>query len=213
MIIGQKAKPSVPPVNPGTYMAICTAIYELGEQQLSFKGKTRYAQQIQFVFEIPEERIEIDGEDKARQLSRRFTVSAGKKAGLRKFISSWLGKTFTDEEFKAFDTDTLLRKNAMIQVVLNDTGEYANIDTIMSLPKGVKASKPEADPIIFKMDEWDDALFETLPDWVKEKLMNSTEFQNSHAPTDAVDFPEEDEQEEMEPETEPEPTKREGVPF
>ena len=134
MIIGQKAKPSVPPVNPGTYMAICVAIYELGEQQLSFKGKTRYAQKIQFVFEIPEERIEIDGEDKARQLSRTFNVSTSKASELRKFISSWLGKTFTDEEFKAFDTDTLLRKNAMIQVVLNDTGEYANIDTIMSLP-------------------------------------------------------------------------------
>lgn len=205
MIIGQKAKPSVPPVNPGTYMAICVAIYELGEQQLSFKGKTRYAQQIQFVFEIPEERIEIDGEDKARQLSRTFTVSAGKKAGLRKFISSWQGKTFTDEEFKAFDTDTLLRKNAMIQVVLNDTGEYANIDTIMSLPKGVKASKPEADPIIFKMDEWDDALFETLPDWVKEKLMNSTEYQNDHAPTDEVDFPQQ--------ETNEQPTEKEAVPF
>lgn len=207
MIIGQKAKPSVPPVNPGTYMAICVAIYELGEQQLSFKGKTRYAQKIQFVFEIPEERIEIDGEDKARQLSRTFNVSTSKKSELRKFISSWLGKTFTDEEFKAFDTDTLLRKNAMIQVVLNDTGEYANIDTIMSLPKGVKASKPEADPIIFKVDEWDDALFETLPDWVKEKLMNSTEFQDSHAPTDEVDFPEE------QPKAEQPREKEEGVPF
>ncbi|MBQ9009313.1 MAG: hypothetical protein IJ088_08300 [Clostridia bacterium] len=207
MIIGQKAKPSVPPVNPGTYMAICVAIYELGEQQLSFKGKTRYAQKIQFVFEIPEERIEIDGEDKARQLSRTFNVSTSKASELRKFISSWLGKTFTDEEFKAFDTDTLLRKNAMIQVVLNDTGEYANIDTIMSLPKGVKASKPEADPIIFKVDEWDDALFETLPDWVKEKLMNSTEFQDSHAPTDEVDFPEE------QPKAEQPREKEEGVPF
>ena len=207
MIIGQKAKPSVPPVNPGTYMAICVAIYELGEQQLSFKGKTRYAQKIQFVFEIPEERIEIDGEDKARQLSRTFNVSTSKASELRKFISSWLGKTFTDEEFKAFDTDTLLRKNAMIQVVLNDTGEYANIDTIMSLPKGVKASKPEADPIIFKVDEWDDALCETLPDWVKEKLMNSTEFQDSHAPTDEVDFPEE------QPKAEQPREKEEGVPF
>ena len=71
----------------------------------------------------------------------------------------------------------------------------------------MKASKPEADPIIFKVDEWDDSLFETLPDWVKEKLMNSTEFQDSHAPTDEVDFPEE------QPKAEQPREKEEGVPF
>ena len=43
----------------------------------------------------------------------------------------------------------------------------------------------------FDMDEWDDKVLEALPDWIREKIMRSSEYQEKHAPTDAVDFPEE----------------------
>lgn len=189
MKIGSRAKAKVPPVEPGTYMALCVGIYDLGEQETEYNGKTRYANKIQFTFEIPALTIEIDGEQKPRQLSRAFAVSTSKKSNLRAFLSSWAGKKFSDEEFANFETDALLGKSAMIQVVLNESGEYANIDTIMQLPQGIPALKTATQLLTFDMEQWDDKVFEALPDWVQEKIKNSTQYKGKHAPETEVDFP------------------------
>lgn len=192
MKIGSRAKAKVPPVEPGTYMALCVGIYDLGEQETEYNGKTRYANQIQFTFEIPTLTIEIDGEQKPRQLSRTFAVSTSKKSNLRAFLSSWAGKKFSDEEFSNFETDGLLGKSAMIQVVLNESGEYANIDTIMQLPQGIPPLKTVTPLLTFDMEQWDDKTFEALPDWVQEKIKNSTQYKGKHAPETPVDFPEQE---------------------
>lgn len=190
MIIGEKIKPKIPPMKPGTYTAVCVAIYEMGEQMKTYNNKTSYVQEIRFAFEVPSEKVEIDGELKSRQIHRTFNVSRSKKGQLRQFISSWLGKQFSDAEFTAYDTDNLLGQPAIIQVVPSDTGEYANIDTIMALPEGLPAPETGSEQIIFSVDRWDDALFQALPPGVQERLMKSSEYQQKHAPTDAVDFPE-----------------------
>ncbi|MCD7929051.1 MAG: hypothetical protein LUF86_02705 [Clostridiales bacterium] len=189
MIIGTRAKPKAPPVEPGTYLAVCVGIYELGEQQTEFKNKTRYSNQIMFTFEIPAKTIEVDGEIKPRQLSRTFAVSASKKGNLRKFLGSWTGTAFTDDAFAAFDTDTLLGSAAMIQVVLNDTGEYANIDGIMRIPEGLPAPQTATVPVSFDIEAWDDEKFDALPEWVQEKIKKSAQYQKRHAPETEVDFP------------------------
>lgn len=189
MIIGTRAKPKVPPVEAGTYMAICVGIFDLGEQQVEYKGKTRYTNQIMFTFELSGVTVEIDGEQKLRQLSRSFPVSTSNKSGLRKFLTSWRGKAFSDEEIQSFNTDSLLGRSAMIQVVHNETGEYSNIDGVMQLPKGLPALTTSTELLCFNIDEWDDALFEKLPEWIQEKIKNSTQYQSAHAPETAVDFP------------------------
>ena len=74
-------------------------------------------------------------------------------------------------------------------MVLNDTGEYANVDSAIPLPKGMLAPVTDTAPILWNMDEWDDKAFEALPDWVQEKIKKSTQYQQMHTPTDAVDFP------------------------
>lgn len=189
MIIGTRAKPKVPPVEAGTYMAICVGIYDLGEQQTEYKGKTRYSNQIMFTFELSGVTMEIDGETKPRQLSRTFSVSTSNKATLRKFLTSWRGKAFSDDEIQAFDTDSMLGRSAMIQVVHNETGEYANIDGVMQLPKGLPALSTQSELMCFNIDQWDDKLFEKLPEWIQEKIKNSTQYQIAHAPETVVDFP------------------------
>lgn len=189
MIIGTRVKPKLPPVEAGTYMAICVGIFDLGEQQTEYKGKTRYSNQIMFTFELSGMTIEVDGEQKPRQLSRSFSVSTSKKSSLRKFLTSWRGKAFSDEEIESFNTDVLLGRSAMIQVVHNETGEYANIDGVMQLPKGMPKLSTETELMSFNIDEWDDKAFEKLPEWIQEKIKNSTQYQSAHAPETVVDFP------------------------
>lgn len=59
MKIKDRAKPKMPPVEPGVYMAVCVGVVDLGEQY-SEMFKT-YSNRVKFVWALPSETIEIDG--------------------------------------------------------------------------------------------------------------------------------------------------------
>ena len=172
MKLGSRAKPAIPPVEPGTYFAVCIGAVDLGEQETTYNNKTRYTNQLQIIFELPSELIEIDGEEQPRQLSRRFAVSLSTKSNLRKFIETWYGKKFTDDAIREFDTRELLGKPAMLSVVLSEDGNYANIAsadrTHITVHTGSKAALAPTAPVETSLGMMSDAngemqLVELLP--------------------------------------------------
>lgn len=188
MKIKDRAKPKVPPVEPGVYIGICIGIIDLGEQYSeTFK---KFSNDVMIVWELAGETVEVDGEQKPRQLSRTFSVATSKKSKLRAFLSSWNGKQYGDDEFGEVDLFDQIGKVCQLNVVLNDTGEYANIDNLMPLPKGMPAPATDTPAIRWDMDAWDDEVFKTLPEWVQEKIKQSTQYKKEHTPTDKVDFEE-----------------------
>ena len=180
MKIKDRAKPKVPPVEAGVYMAVCIGFIDLGEQY-SEKFKN-YSYKGMYVWELPGETIEIDGEQKPRQLSKEFTISGSNKSNLRKFVESWNGKSYSDEEFMEFDLFDQVGKACQLNVVLNETKEYANVDNLMPIPRGFPAPKTDTTPIKWDMDAWNDQVFAELPEWIQDKIKKSTQFQKSHAP-------------------------------
>lgn len=189
MKIKDRAKPKVPPVEPGVYIGICIGIIDLGEQYSeTFK---KFSNDVMIVWELAGETVEVDGEQKPRQLSRTFSVATSKKSKLRAFLSSWNGKQYGDDEFGEVDLFDQIGKVCQLNVVLNDTGEYANIDNLMPLPKGMPAPVTDTPAIRWDMDAWDDEVFKTLPEWVQEKIKQSTQYKKEHTPSDSVDFKEE----------------------
>ena len=184
MRIKDRAKPKTPPVKPGVYIGICVGIIDLGEQY-SEKFKN-YSNKIKIIFELAGETVEMDGEQKPRQLSKEFTVSTNKKSRLRPFISSWNMREYTDEEFGEIDLFDQIGRVCQLQVTLNETGEYSNISSIMALPKGVPAPASATPPIRWDMDHWDDKVFTELPLWAQEQIKKSTQYQKEHTPTDTI---------------------------
>ena len=184
MKIKERAKPKTPPVEPGVYIGICIGVIDLGEQY-SEKFKN-YSNKVKIIWELAGETVEIDGKQEPRQLSKEFTVSTSKKSSLRGFISSWNGRNYTDEEFGELDLFDQIGRACQLQVVLNDTGEYANVDNLMALPKGVPAPTSTTPPIRWDMDHWDDNVFEGLPRWAQEQIKKSTQYQKDHTPTDTI---------------------------
>lgn len=185
MKIKDRAKPKAPPVEPGVYMAVCVGVIDLGEQY-SEKFKN-YANKVKFVWELVGETIEVDGEQKPRQLSKEFTISASKKGNLRAFLASWNSKEYTDDEFAEFDLFDQIGKPCQLQVVLNETKEYSNVSNLMPLPKGVPAPATDTKPVLWDMDNWDDAVFQELPEWIQEQIKKSTQYQKEHAPETSVE--------------------------
>ncbi len=186
--IKDRAKPKLPPVEPGVYIGICVGVIDLGEQY-SEKFKN-YRNEVQFVWELVGETVEVDGEQKPRQLSRTFSVATGKKSNLRSFISGWNGVQYSDEQFQDMDLFDQAGKACQLNVVLNDTGEYANVDSVIPLPKGMPAPSTQTPVILWNMDEWEDKKFQDMPEWIQEKIKKSTQYQKEHTPTDSVDFKE-----------------------
>ena len=188
MKIKDRAKPKTPPVEPGVYMAVCVGVVDLGEQYSeAFKS---YSNKVKFVWALPGETIEIDGKTEERQLSREFAVATKKNSKLRTFLGGWNSKNYSDEEFMELDLFDQIGKACQLNVVLNDTGEYANVDSVMPIPKGFPAPVSKTAFFTWDMDNWDDAVFEKLPEWTQEQIKKSTQYQKNHAPDTAVEVKE-----------------------
>ena len=184
MKIKDRAKAALPPIPAGQYLAVCVGVFDLGEQY-SEKFKN-YSPKLMITFDVPAVTVEVDGKQEPRQLSREFTISGKNNSKLREFISSWNGCQYSDEAFGEFDPLTQIGKPAMLNVVLNETGEYANITTIMPLFPGLPTPTTQTQMKIWDMDAWDDKAFEELPTWVQEKIKKSTQYQKEHAPATTI---------------------------
>ena len=185
MKIKDRAKPKAPPVEPGVYMAVCIGFIDLGEQYSEmFKS---YSNKGMYVWELVGEPIEIDGEQKPRQLSKEFTISSSNKSNLRKFIESWNSKSYSDDEFLEFDLFDQIGKPCQLNVVLNESKEYSNVDNLMPLPKGFPAPATSTPSIKWDMDKWDDEVFKTLPEWIQDKIKKSSQYQKQHAPETSIE--------------------------
>lgn len=187
MKIKDRAKPKLPPVEPGVYVAVCVGVIDLGEQY-SEKFK-KYSNDVRFVWELVGVMVEIDGEQKPRQLSRDFHVAISKKSTLRAVLSSWNGRQYTDDEFRELELFDQLGQPCQLNVVLNDTGEYANVDSVIPLPRGMPVPSTSSALLRWDMEQWSDEAFAELPEWAQEKIKKSTQYQQMHAPSDPVDFP------------------------
>lgn len=185
MKIKDRAKPKTPPVESGVYMAVCVGVVDLGEQYSEMYKS--YSNKVKFVWALPSETIEIDGKTEERQLSREFSVATKKNSKLRTFLGGWNSKNYSDEEFMELDLFDQIGKPCQLNVVLNDTGEYANVDSIMPLPKGFPAPETKTALFSWDMDAWDDAVFEKLPAWTQEQIKKSTQYQKEHTPDTTIE--------------------------
>ena len=175
------------PVPPGTHLARCYRIIDLGTQKTegSFGEKRQPKIMVQF---------EIHGEDEDGQplltdkgepmsISKNYTLSLAEKATLRKDLQAWRGRDFTPDELRGFELKNILDKWAMLSVAKslgNNGKEYTNIMSVNPVPAAIKkAGLPQGfnTPAIFSIADADMELFETFGKGLKEKIQSSPEWQ------------------------------------
>ena len=169
--------PERKPLEAGAYAAVCDMIVDLGVQP-SPGGQFAPKRTLMVRFQIPSERVEItkNGETKSLPavISRTLGLSLNEKATLRQLLQSWRGRAFTPEELKRFDLANILGKPAFINVTHSVKGDktYANLTSIMPLPKGMPAPTLEGEALVYSTDTPDAAVFDKLPEWVQDKIAN-----------------------------------------
>lgn len=171
------------PVPTGMHLAVCHCVIDLGTQFNTMYGT--YANKIYLGFEIPGQRIEIDGKDLPCGLHVEETASLGKKANLRKHFTSWFGREPSADEIKEFDPEVFLGKACNVNVVhtagkgKNEGRTFANIDTIVPLMAGQVAPQLENKPYLFAMADHviGSALPDEIPGFVQDKILASQEYE------------------------------------
>lgn len=180
---------SFAPIPEGTYAAVCNMLVDLGMQfNETYKNTSR---KVLIQWQIPDETIEIDGKEEPRAISNRYTLSLGENARLRADLAAWRGRDFTPQELEAFDLRNIVGAPCLINIIHKDNNgkRYANISSIMALPKGMPKPQISGKPIVFDLDDSPLSDISKLPKWVAEIIYKSTTYQDMAAmPSTAEDF-------------------------
>ena len=162
-------------LTPGTHLARCYSIVDLGVQRGEYQGSPTVRNQIVVRWEVPGETIEIDGEAKPLTISRFYTNSLNEKSTLRHDLVAWRGREFTAEELMKFDLENILGKACLLTVAHNDKGK-ARVLAVSGLAKGMTCP-PQYNPSeVFWLDEWDQAKFDALPEGFQRIIKESDEY-------------------------------------
>lgn len=193
----RKKVQKAPPIQAGTYLAVCVGIIDIGKQ---YNAKfNNYKNKVIIIFEIPSETIEIDGEQKPRWLSKEYSFSLHENSKLYKMLRSWRAKDFSEEELSedgGFQLADMAGKGCMISVTLTekDGKRYNNVDSVMGLPAGLPVPELQNDILIYDMEEPDAEVFEKIPLWIQDKIKKSTQYQEN-LPEEKMDIPKDEPQE------------------
>lgn len=166
----------------GNHLARLYSCIDLGHQSVIWNGDTKIMHKVVLTWELHGEDDngeKLQTEDgKPLIVSKRYTVSLGDQSTLRKDLESWSGKKMTAEDRKNFDMKNLLGKFCMLSVVHSEDGKYANVSTISAVPTALRNSLPEAiNPVThFWLQEFDQAKYDALPKYYKEKIAESSEW-------------------------------------
>jgi hypothetical protein len=177
-------------VNPGTYVARCFSMIEIGTIETEFKGQKKKQKKVNLTFELPTE-LDVFDEAKGEQpyvVSKTYTLSMFKDANLRKDLEGWRGKGFTEKEAEGFDLTKLLGKPCLISIIHaprkdDPSKTYVQISSISTLMKGQTCPKQINATRLLSYDAFNVEVFNSLSDYLKKMIESSDEYKAMKDPS------------------------------
>lgn len=174
-------------VPAGVFIGRCYSLIDLGTQLTNGQYGEKLQHKIRIGWELFGEdengeplTIEIDGKDMPLTISKNYTVSLHEKASLRRELSAWRGKDFTEEEAKGFDVSKLLGAYCMVNVTTVESGgkTYSNVAGLTPLPGALKNAKPEPvhAHVLFDLDKPDMKVFNGFHEKLQDSIKATPEW-------------------------------------
>jgi len=176
------------PVPAGTHIGRCYSMIHIGTAPELYMGQEKVMNKVRISFELPTELKEFkEGEgEKPMSISKDFTLSMHEKSTLRKMLEGWRGKVYTEEEARKVDLTKLLGQPCMLTVVHKEKqgggGSYATINSISGLPKGIPCPPQVNDTFEWNYDNFNQAKFDKIPDFIKDRMRQTNEYKKAVAP-------------------------------
>lgn len=182
LVVSDRSGASIPPLNNGVYLAICSALIDVGKQYSEQYKKANPKIMIQWT--IIGEDFELNGELIPRKIHKEYTATLSEKGNLRKALEAWRGKAFTDDELDGFNTVNVLNVPCQLQLITKERvgkNSYNEIAGIMALPKGQKVEKLAEEQLL--MLDFDDIntfkYFKDIPKWIQDRIKQATNYEES----------------------------------
>lgn len=171
----------------GNHVARVYQIIHLGTIPETYMGEEKMTSKIRVYFELPNEVREFKpGEgEKPFSISQEYTFSMNGKAKLRALVEGMVG-AMNDDEADYFDLETLVGKTCLVNVAHKTSAkgnEYSVIMGTSPLPKGTTAPEPFNDPKVYSVETITQEQMMDLPDFLKDKIRSSLEYQRHTAPS------------------------------
>lgn len=177
LTISENSTTDYTPPEAGTFSARCASIIDMGSQTSVFEGESKTAHKVLVTFEITDtDNRRSDGSP--HTVSKRFTASLHTKAALRKFLEAWRGKPFTPQELAGFDLKNVLGLHCLVGIVHDTKGDktYANMASVMKLPKGMPAGAGVLPVVSFDLSAPDWQVFAGLSSRLQASIAESPEY-------------------------------------
>jgi hypothetical protein len=138
---GESAASKFAPHTEGTHVFVCVDIIDLGRKLDTYPGKApTLVHKVAMVFASGERQEE---DNSLVTVQQEFTLSTYETSKLRKFVSDWYGKVFTDEQLKdGFALHKLVGRPLLLTVGHKQSQKgrtYATVRSPSPLPKGMPA--------------------------------------------------------------------------
>ncbi len=183
-------------VPAGSHIARCFSVADLGTQTTNGQYGVTTNRKIRLAWEIFGEdenneplTIDVDGKPMPMTINKTYTLSLGEKASLRKDLSAWRGRDFTEEELKGFNVTSVLGVYCMLNVTVSDSNgkTYSNVAGISPLHKSMTKPAPVHKDQIFDLDDVDMSIFNSFHEKLQDYIKASPEWitfakQSGHAP-------------------------------
>lgn len=171
-------------IDEGSYPATIYSMIEVGTQVNPMFNTE--SQKVRITYELPTE-LKVFNEEKGEQprvISQEYTLSIHEKAKLRPVVEACIPEAlkvgedgFVDE----LDIEKLIGKNCLVTIKHKDSAKgvkYQNVDSVTIMPKGMKSYKQINETKVLSFKNWNEEMFSTLPDFIKEKITNSPEYKD-----------------------------------
>lgn len=176
----------------GTYAGVCVRVVDLGTQEQEWEGKKSTKRQLMLGFELHGDAVDTDGcgymlNDSGQPdpmkpflVSAFLTASFHEEATLRKYMESWRGQPYSDQDIAAFETDgfdwaLMLGVPCMVKMEANAKGKV-KIKGLSRLQKNIDKPVSVNSEIVFVLDEFDQQAFNALPQGIRDIIAKSPEF-------------------------------------
>lgn len=168
-------------VQAGNYVARCYKMIEIGTVTENVMGTNKTLHKVRIGWELPTELKTFDTAKGEQPLviDQEYTLSMNEKSNLRKMLESWRGQAFNEKEAECFDITKLLGKPCMLNVihrVSKTNSVYEQIAGVTPVPKGFNVPPQISKTFVLSYDNFDEDLFNSLPDFIKQKMQTSSEY-------------------------------------
>lgn len=174
-------------IPPGTYVARCVWLIDLGTQDDSYQGKPKITPKVRITWELPTETRVFD-EKKGEQpffISKKYTNFLSDRSNLSADLISWRGRPFTPEEAKGFDLRKILGAPCMLSIIHEQGKESKKmrekITAITPIPKGFTCPPAMSELIAYDVSQGRDAVYESLHEFLKEDIAKCHEWRTNPA--------------------------------